>query len=112
MLTERLHTRVYLRAVLLAVRLLLAQLVAYAAQDTFYRVQVALLCLCGNVQLHLRNADRAIVALDHLTIQILFFMRRMKAHNLVRNGQLITNTTLLNRGSALNFVRLESTVRA
>lgn len=112
MLAERLHARVHLGTVLLAVRLLLAQLLAHATQHALHRVQVALLRLRRNVQLHLRNADRAVVALDHLAVQVLPVSIERKEYNLVRNGQLVAHATLLDGRAALDFVRLESAVRA
>ena len=101
---ECLHALVHFRTGLLAIRLLLAELLADAAEHTLDSVQVSLLRLGRNVELHLRNADHAVVSLDHLAVQVLWFTLHDLHYDLVLHGELVANTTLLDGRSALDFV--------
>lgn len=111
-LTEGFDLLVHIGTRLLAVRLLLAQLIGHTADHALHRVEVSALRGGGDVQLDLGNADRAVVALDHLTIQVLFINLLWKSDCLVRNGQLVAHAALLNRRSTLDFVVLKSAMRA
>lgn len=112
MLAERLHARVHVRTGLLAIRLLLAELLAHTGEHALDRVQVSLLRLGRNVQLHLRNADDAVVSLDHLAVQVLLLTLCDIRYDLVLHGELVANAALLDGRSALDFVRLEAAVGA
>lgn len=68
MLAESLHLLINFRTGFFAIRLLLAELLRNAAQDSLHCVKVSLLCDWRNVQLQLGNADCAVISLDDLTI--------------------------------------------